>query len=105
MALSRLNGQLDKCYDLLYEAYPTVTEADYEKIRPYLQILLTTISELIETYSVSPLSLSLADGVERLRRNYSALYEINSDIQNFRIKIHKNPRFHAAMAQLKEQSN
>lgn len=99
-ALTRLNNQLDSLYDLLYNSYPTMTEADYQIIAPYLSVLLQTLNGLSEAYSKFD-NLWLKDGKARLQMNISAIEEIDHDIRNFKINLKRNPRYTAIVTMAK----
>lgn len=85
--LARLNKDLDDFYELLYSQWQTVTEEDYEIFGPQLNIMLTTLKDLLNVCKKQPQNIELDKEVERLGMNYSAIYEVNSDIVNFKIKI------------------
>lgn len=98
--LTRLNNQLDTLYELLYESYPSMTETDYRIISPYLSILIATLKELFHTYQKFN-DTYLEKGKEQLRRNISAIEEIDLDIRNFKINLKKNPKYQQVMNALK----
>ena len=50
-----------------------------------LVILIQTIKQLYETCKKQSKHLGLQEETRKLGMNYSALYELNSDIVNFRI--------------------
>lgn len=84
--LAGLNRSLDAFYELLYDQYNSITRKDYKVIGPQMKILLEVLKKLYDICHkmTSPCS-NLALEVDRLGRNYSAIYEINSDIKHFRI--------------------
>ena len=85
--LARLNKDLDDFYELLYDQWQTVTEKDYKILGPQLNIMLTTLKELLAAYKKHSKEPGLYKDVEKLSMNYSAIHEVNSDIVNFKIKI------------------
>ncbi len=84
--LNRLNRDLDKFYELLYSEWHTITAGDYKVFGPQLKIMLHTLKDLHTTYCKMQKHLGLSEEVEQLGMNYSALYEMNSDIVNFKVK-------------------
>ena len=88
--LTRLNSDLDKFYDLIYSQWSTISEEDYRIFGNQLEILLTTIHDLLMAYENFNLDRSYSIQIEKLKRNYSALYELNSDIINFKINMPKD---------------
>ena len=82
--LKRLNNALDMLYELIYSQYNEINAEDYKIIGPQLTLLLNTLKGLRETYKSTILSGDISDEVASLGRNYSALYELNSDIKQFR---------------------
>ena len=88
--LSRLNRDLERFYEMLYNQWNTVTEAEYAVFGQQLVTLLQTIKELYLTCKNIAKSSAMEKQVELLGMNYAAIYEVNSDIINFRIKSTKN---------------
>lgn len=84
--LARLNRDLDNFYEQLYQQYPSVTAADYHIFSPQLKIMLSTLKELYNVCRKMPKNLGFTLETEKLGMNYSAIYEIKHDIENFRIK-------------------
>lgn len=84
--LARLNRDLDNFYELLYSQWNTVTKDDYAVFGPQLQIMLNTLRELYNTCKKLSDIPNFDKETEKLGMNYSAIFEINSDIKNFRIK-------------------
>lgn len=84
--LARLNRDLDNFYELLYNQWNTVTKDDYAVLGPQLQIMLDTLKELYNTCKKMSYIPDLKEETEKLGMNYSAIFEINSDIKNFRMK-------------------
>jgi len=99
--LARLNRELDGLYELIYDDWNTVTEADYESFGPQFVILLQTLRQLYNECRKAG-DASLREEVKKLGMNYSALYELNSDIVNFCIKMPKNQKMKQLMKRLAE---
>lgn len=55
--------------------------------------LLLTIKQLYDACKKQLKAIGLGEETKRLGMNYSALYELNSDIVNFCIKMPKNVDF------------
>ena len=83
--LARLNRELDSLYELIYDEWTTISEEDYRVFGGQLVILIQTIKQLYETCKKQSKHLGLQEETRKLGMNYSALYELNSDIVNFRI--------------------
>ena len=81
--LVRLNRELDSLYELIYDEWRTITEEDYKMFGGQFVILL-------------------GEETKKLGMNYSALYELNSDIVNFCIKMPKNEKMKKALQRLAE---
>lgn len=84
--LVRLNNALDRLYETIYDQFNDITAEDYKIIEPQLQLLLNTLKGLCNTYKKMPGRGKQSEEVAALCRNYSAMYELNSDIRNFRVK-------------------
>ncbi len=100
--LSRLNRDLDNLYELLYAQWRTVTEEDYKVFGGQFKLLLETIKGLYDTCRKTLKGKALKEESRKLGMNYSALYEVNSDIVNFNIKAPKNENLKAVLARLSE---
>ena len=100
--LSRLNRDLDALYELLYSQWRTVTESDYEAFGGHFAVLLETIKGLYDACRKAPRELGLKEETKKLGMNYSALYEINSDIVTWNIKAPKNEKLKDAFRHLAE---
>lgn len=96
--LSRLNRELDNLYELIYEDWNTITEQDYAVFGGQLTLLVNTIKQLYDDCRKSPLRKVMRNELERLETNYSALYELNSDIINYRIKAPRNAALQEMMS-------
>ena len=84
--LVRLNNALDRLYGTIYDQFNEITAEDYKIFEPQLQLLLNTLKGLCNTYKKMPGLGKQSEEVAALCRNYSAIYELNSDIRNFRVK-------------------
>jgi len=100
--LSRLNRELDSLYELIYEDWGSITEQDYAVFGGQLALLVKTIKQLYDDCRKSPVRLGMRDELERLEMNYSLLYELNSDIVNYRIRA---PHDAALQDIMKEAAN
>ena len=67
-----------------------------------LVILIQTIKQLYDACKKQPKDMGLGEETKRLGMNYSALYELNSDIVNFCIKMPKNEEMKKALQYLTE---
>ena len=84
--LIRLNNALDRLYETIYDQFNDITPDDYKIIEPQLLLLLNTLKGLCNTYKKMRTSGKHSEEIAKLGRNYSALYELNCDIKNFRVK-------------------
>lgn len=84
--LSRLNRELDSLYELIYEDWGSITEQDYAVFGGQLALLVKTVKQLYDDCRKSSIRSAMRNELERLGMNYSLLYELNSDIVNYRIK-------------------
>lgn len=103
--LARLNRELDALYELIYDEWRSITERDYSVFGGQLVILVKTVKQLYEECRRMPGNMVQKEEVERLGMNYSALYELNSDIVNFCIKMPKNQEMKRLMHRLTEVDN
>lgn len=103
--LARLNRELDALYELIYDDWRSITERDYSVFGGQLVILVKTVKQLYEECRRIPGNMVQKEEVERLGMNYSALYELNSDIVNFCIKMPKNQEMKRLMHRLTEVDN
>lgn len=103
--LARLNRELDALYELIYEDWRSITEFDYAVFGGQLVILVKTVKQLYDECRRLPDSKVMSSEVEKLGMNYSALYELNSDIVNFCIKMPKNQEMKHLMKRLNEVDN
>ena len=88
--LARLNHELDLLYEMIYDDWQNIGEADYRVFEAQLVILLQTLKQLYDTCRKLPKEMGFRDEAKRLGMNYSALFELNSDIVNFCIKMPKD---------------
>ena len=103
--LARLNHELDLLYDMIYEDWHNISEADYSIFGVQLVILLQTLKQFHETCRKQPKEMGLREETKRLGMNYSALYELNSDIVHFCINLPKNQQMKQLMCRLTEVDN
>lgn len=104
--LARLNRELDALYELIYEDWCSITEDDYKVFGGQLVLLLKTVKQLYDDCrNGSSVRRDMHDEVERLGMNYSALYELNSDIVNFRIRAPHNAALQDMMKQAAQTIN
>lgn len=100
--LARLNRELDALYELIYEDWRNITELEYAIFGGQLVILVKTVKQLYDECRRKPDSIVMKSEVERLGMNYSALYELNSDILNSCIKMPQNQEMKQLMKRLTE---
>ena len=100
--LARLNRELDSLYELIYDDWRNITEEDYRVFGGQFEILVQTVKLLYDSCRKLPKSSGLQEETKRLGMNYSALYELNSDIVNFCIKMPKNEDMKKALQHLAE---
>lgn len=100
--LARLNHELDSLYETIYEDWTTITEDDYKVFGAQFHLLIQTVKQLYDACRKLPKEMGLKDEIRKLGMNYSALYELNSDIVNFRIKLPKNEEMKSTLRKLAE---
>ena len=100
--LARLNRELDNLYELIYEDWRNISETDYAVFGGQLVILVKTVKQLYDDCRRLTDNTKMKKEVEKLGMNYSALYELNSDIVNFCIKMPKNQEMKSLMKRLAE---
>ena len=100
--LARLNRELDSLYEFIYDEWRTISEDDYNVFGGQFVILIQTVKQLYDACKKQPKSMGLSEEARKLGMNYSALYELNSDIVNFRIKMPKNEEMKKALLHLAE---
>lgn len=100
--LASLNRSLDNFYELLYGESASINETAYSHIGPYMQIMLETVKDLYVTCESHVLTGSIANEIERLKRNYAALHELDSDIREFKIGLAKDNEMASLLAQASE---
>lgn len=96
--LRQLNHDLDAFYEFLYSQCNTVTERDYNVFGKQLTSMLGILKSLYASCKQMPKEYGVSIEAEKLKRNYSALYELNSDIKNYRIKAAKDAEWSALLA-------
>ena len=103
--LARLNRELDRLYEIIYDDWQSISEEDYKVFGPQLAILLHTIKQLYNTCKEQPKEMGLKEETKKLGMNYSALFELNSDIVSFCIKMPKNQEMKQLMERLTKVDN
>lgn len=103
--LVRLNRDLDALYELVFSQWRSITAADYRVFGGQFKLLLETIKGLYDSCRKAPKEAGLYEEAKRLGMNYSALYELNSDIVNFGINAPNNTKIQQAFARLEEVDN
>ena len=98
--LARLNRELDRLYEIIYDDWQNISEEDYKVFGAQLSILLQTIKQLYNTCKEQPKEMGLQEETEKLGMNYSALFELNSDIVSFCINMPKNQEMKQLMERL-----
>lgn len=83
--LKKLNKDLDELYELIYERINSITETEVRSISPLLNELIKSVKSLYAVCRKTVHKLDTDKETERLGMNYSALQELYSDLQNFRI--------------------
>ena len=96
--LSVLNKKLDTIYRKIYHYQPTISSEDTDQITGRLSILLSTVKDLIKSLK----GYASEKEVENLRMNYSALYELNSDLENFKSQTSDLSELHHLLSQASE---
>lgn len=96
--LSRLNRELDHLYELIYDDWETITEQDYAIFGGQLSLLVKTLKSLYDDCRKFVSDQGMRNEIERLGMNYAALYELNSDIVNYRIKAPRNAELQSMLS-------
>ncbi len=96
--LRRLNRDLDAFYEFLYGQSNSVTEQDYNVFGKQLTSMLGILKTLYTSCKQMPKECGVSLEAEKLKRNYVALYELNSDIKNYRIKASKDSEWTSLLA-------
>ena len=96
--LRRLNRDLDAFYEFLYSQCNTVTESDYRVFGKQLTSMLSILKVLYVSCRQMPKKYGVSEEAEKLKRNYSALYELNGDIKKYRIKASKDAEWAALLS-------
>ena len=95
--LASLNKALDGLYELIYSQWRSVTEKDYQVFGGQFKLLLETIKSLYHECRKAPDAWGLKAETRKLGMNYSALYELNSNISNFGINAQKKAELKRAL--------
>ncbi len=96
--LRRLNRDLDAFYEFLYGQCNSVTEQDYNVFGKQLTSMLGILKTLYTSCKQMPKECGVSLEAEKLKRNYVALYELNNDIKNYRIKASKDSEWTSLLA-------
>lgn len=96
--LRRLNRDLDSFYEFLYSQCNVMTERDYHVFGKQLTSMIDTLKRLYVSCKQMPKEYGVSDEAEKLKRNYTALYELNNDLKNYRIKAAKDAEWAALLA-------
>ena len=96
--LASLNRGLDRLYELLYAQWRTVTTDDYKVFGGQFEVLLETIKGLYNSCRKAPKELGLKEETRKLGMNYSALYELNSDIVAYSVNDAKHEELKNVLA-------
>ena len=96
--LRRLNHDLDAFYEFLYSQCNTITERDYNTFGKQLTSMIGTLKSLYTSCKQIPKEYGIGTEAEKLKRNYSALYELNDDIRKYRIKAPKDAEWTALLS-------
>lgn len=96
--LRRLNRDLDAFYEFLYSQCNTVTESDYRVFGKQLTSMLSILKVLYVSCRQMPKKYGVSEEAVKLKRNYSALYELNGDIKKYRIKASKDAEWAALLS-------
>lgn len=97
--LERLNNDLDELYEVIYSQFNSISDEDVRNITPLLNELLKTIKALHTICRHSSFSTQTEREVEKLGMNYSALYELNSDLQNYRLSSEHDSELMSLLSQ------
>lgn len=97
--LKKLNKDLDDLYELLYERINSISEAEVRSISPLLYELVKSVKALYAICRKSTSKLAAGKETERLGMNYSALQELYSDLQNFRLPSEEDKELKALLSQ------
>lgn len=97
--LRRLNRDLDAFYDFLYSQINTVTEHDYNVFGKQLVSMLNTLETLYVSCKQMPEEYGVGAEAEKLRKNHSALSELNSDIMSYRVKAFKDDEWSGLLSE------
>lgn len=97
--LHRLNRDLDAFYDFLYSQINTVTECDYKVFGKQLASMLDTLEMLYKSCKQMPEEYGVGTEAEKLKKNHSALSELNRDIMNYRVKASKDDEWSGLLSE------
>ena len=96
--LKKLNRDLDDLYDLLYERINSISESEVRNISPLLSELIKSVKALYAICRKPDSRIVTDKETERLGMNYSALQELYSDLQNFRLPSENDKELKALLS-------
>lgn len=96
--LKKLNRDLDELYELLYERINSISEAEVRSISPILSELIKSVKALYSLCRKYASKLATCNETERLGMNYSALQELYSDLQHFRLPSEEDKKLKALLS-------
>lgn len=97
--LKKLNRDLDELYELIYERINSISESEVRSISPLLSELLKSVKALYAICRKPVSNIASAKEAERLGMNYSALQELYSDLQNFRLPSEEDKELKVLLSQ------
>ncbi|MDE5795121.1 MAG: hypothetical protein K2I08_10430 [Muribaculaceae bacterium] len=97
--LKKLNKDLDDLYELLYERINSISELEVRSISPLLSELVKSVKALYAICRKYNTKLAIGKETEKLGMNYSALQELYSDIQNFRLPSEEDKELNKLLSQ------
>lgn len=97
--LKKLNKDLDDLYEVLYERINSISEAEVRSISPLLSELVKSVKALYTVCRKPASKLATGKETERLGMNYSALQELYSDLQNFRLPSEEDKELKVLLSQ------
>ena len=98
LQLRRLNRDLNAFYEFLYSQCNTITEQDYNVFGQQLTSMLNTLKNPYTSCKRIIKECGARAEVEKLKLNYNALDELNSDILNYRIKASNDAEWTALLS-------
>lgn len=83
--LRRLNNNINQFCKILYDQYESVTATDYNVFKDQLNLLISNIDKLIQTYTNIAIPSEVKRETEKLSLHNSELKEIQYDIEHFKL--------------------